>query len=77
MKKISVFLLSVFISITGYNQLKINELGYLDIPEIHTTFLNDIWGYVDEEGNEYALVGARDGVSIVDISDPTTPTEVF
>lgn len=77
MKKISVFLLSVFISITGYNQLNMNELGYLDIPEIHTTFLNDIWGYEDEEGNEYALVGARDGVSIVDISDPATPTEVF
>ena len=52
------------------------QIGFLDIPTLHSTELNDIWGYTDEEGNEYALVGCFDGVSIVDISDPTTPWEV-
>lgn len=39
--------------------------------------LSDIWGYVDEEDNEYALVGTYSGLSIVDITDPTSPEEVF
>jgi choice-of-anchor B domain-containing protein len=39
--------------------------------------LSDVLGYVDEEGNEYALVGVYDGLSIVDISDPENPEEIF
>ena len=40
--------------------------------------LNDIWGYVDSAGIEYALVGLNSGVSVVDVStDPAIPTEVF
>lgn len=39
--------------------------------------LNDVWGWVDDSTNvEYALVGRRDGVSIVDLSNPANPTEV-
>ena len=38
---------------------------------------NDIWGYVDSSGNEYAIVGLREGVSFVDVTDPTTPNEIF
>ena len=57
-------------------QLNMTQLGYLDIPTLHSTGLNDIWGYTDELGNEYALVGAKDGVSIVDVTVPTSPVEV-
>lgn len=35
--------------------------------------LSDIWGYTDEEGREYALVGLRSAVAIVDITEPTNP----
>lgn len=38
--------------------------------------VNDVWGYVDENGIEYALVGTTIGVSIVDVSDPLNPNEV-
>ncbi|MEL6673157.1 MAG: choice-of-anchor B family protein [Bacteroidota bacterium] len=38
--------------------------------------LNDIWGYVSPQGVEYALVGLRDGFSIVSLADPTQPVEV-
>lgn len=71
---LALLLLVVFQS-TG--QLNITELGSLDLNSAHSTGLNDIWGYTDEFGNEYALVGAEDGVSIVDISDPTEPNEIF
>lgn len=66
-------LMTAFIS---FGQLNMSQLGYLDIPEMHGMKCNDIWGYTDEEGNEYALVGAENGVSIVDVTDPTNPTEV-
>lgn len=39
--------------------------------------INDVWGYVDGTGIEYALVGTNTGVSIVSLSDPTQPTEVL
>ncbi|MCB0396878.1 MAG: choice-of-anchor B family protein [Flavobacteriales bacterium] len=38
--------------------------------------LSDIWGYADG-GKEYALVGVRNGVSIVDITDPANPNELY
>ena len=39
--------------------------------------LNDIWGWVDSLGNEYAIVGMNDGTSIIDLSDPLSPQEVL
>ncbi|MDF2438616.1 MAG: hypothetical protein K0Q95_2992 [Bacteroidota bacterium] len=36
----------------------------------------NITGYVDTAGNEYALVGVADGLSIVDVTNPTAPVEV-
>jgi len=38
--------------------------------------LSNIWGYTDPSGNNYALVGTTDAVSIVDISNPDTPIEL-
>jgi len=35
--------------------------------------LSDVWGYTDENGREYALVGLKTGTSIVDISEPNNP----
>lgn len=37
----------------------------------------NICGYVDQSGNEYALVGASGGMSIVDVTDPVNPLEVI
>jgi choice-of-anchor B domain-containing protein len=37
---------------------------------------NDIWGYVDSTGNEYALVGLRGGTEIVDVTDPDNPIKL-
>ena len=35
--------------------------------------LSDVWGYVDDMGREFALVGLSESVAIVDITTPTTP----
>lgn len=77
MKKIIVVLYTLLISNVSFPQVNTSFLGQLDVPDNHSTQLNDVWGYVDEDGNEYALVGARHGTSIVDVSDPANPVEIF
>ena len=38
---------------------------------------NDIWGHVDlNTGKEYAIIGLRNGVAVVDVTTPTVPVEV-
>jgi len=58
---------------TSSAQLNMTLLG----TKTYANELNDIWGYVDSLGNEYALVGAQDGVSIVDVTDPANPMEIW
>jgi choice-of-anchor B domain-containing protein len=41
----------------------------------YNIILNDIWGYVDSFGTEYALVGDQGGLSIVSLADPANPVE--
>ena len=66
----------VAFSFVGYAQLNMTLKGQINYQQLHGTLLNDIWGYVDQQGNEYALVGAREGVSIVSLADPENPVEV-
>ena len=58
------------ISQASLNMVQIGNLSY-------NQDLNDIWGYVDHDGNEHALVGCANGFSYVDISNPSNPEEVF
>lgn len=34
---------------------------------------NDIWGYVDSDGREYALMGAYQGTAIIEVTNPASP----
>lgn len=73
-----LFLLSIILSTTSImSQFNMNLLSNVNYQALHNAQLNDIWGYVDEEGNEYALVGTTKGTSIVDVTDPENPVEVF
>ena len=72
-----LLIICAFTTFFGAAQTNTNLIGYLDLPTIHSTEMNDIWGYTDELNNEYALVGTQDGTSIVDITDGANPVEVF
>ncbi len=52
-------------------------MSHVDYQALHNADLNDVWGYVDELGNEYAIVGTTKGTSVVDVTDPSNPFEVF
>ena len=68
-------LLALFLMIccaTVNAQTNLELVGQLSYPQR----LNDIWGYTAPDGTEYALVGLREGVSIVSLADPSNPTEV-
>ncbi len=74
MKKL-ILLLSAYCTLhTAYSQdsLNITKLGHLTYP----VQLSNLWGYATE-GHEYALVGTGNGMSIVEVTDPANPTEVF
>lgn len=75
MKNLILISIFSFLTIFSFSQRSMNmqEVGKFT----YTESLSDVWGYVDEGGNEYALVGVYDGFSIVDISDPANPNEVF
>ena len=75
-QKLLILLLFSLISIPGFSQLgslNVALLGHLSYQQD----LNDIWGYVDSSGTEYALVGVYNGVSIVSLANPANPTELF
>ncbi len=53
------------------DKLNIEKIGQLTYDK----GLNDVWGYTDPNGTEYALVGLDSGISVVDISTPSNPVE--
>ncbi|MEZ4806530.1 MAG: choice-of-anchor B family protein [Flavobacteriales bacterium] len=77
-------LLAMLFPFMALAQLNITELGRLDYQALRNSDLSNLWGYTDEFGNEYAVVGVNGtgpnnpgGVSVVDVSDPADPVEVF
>ncbi len=48
-----------------------------DLVEYHSGVkYNDVWGYVDGAGNEYAILGSVDSVIVIDVTNCANPTYV-
>ena len=74
MKKILlIFLISPFFlsSQSNYN------LSLLGTYDWNNTEGNDIWGWADMNGNEYDLVGLNNGFSVVNVTNPNSPSQEF
>jgi choice-of-anchor B domain-containing protein len=74
MKKLLLFLMSLTLVLNSSAQTNVTFKSNLAYPN---DALSNIGGYVDSQGNEYALVGYESGLSIVDVTNPTNPVEVF
>jgi len=69
------FLFPIFL-ITGLLVAQTNVTFLSNFNPYPSAGYNDIWGYVDGAGNEYALLGVRTGTSIVNVTNPANPVEV-
>lgn len=74
----SFFLFSNFLVFAQFSpSLNMDSLSHIDYQQLHQANLNDVWGYADGQGNEYAIVGTSKGTSIVNVTNPNNPIEVF
>jgi choice-of-anchor B domain-containing protein len=55
-----------------YGQAPLNIEVLANVPQ--PGVCNDIWGYVDEEGREYAIIGNRNDTRIYDLQEPSSPS---
>jgi choice-of-anchor B domain-containing protein len=63
----------------GFTCAGINLRAQLALSDLSSrpSGANDIWGHVDlNTEREYALIGLRNGVAVVDVTDPDAPVEV-
>ena len=74
MKRLYFILLLLPTLSSAQSSFNINLLSTFDYP---TTKGNDIWGWADSIGNEFALVGLRNGVSCVNVTNSSSPFEEF
>ena len=84
---ITLFSLQVFAQTPCENGLAdgfpcnlVDQMSFMSIQDLNVESsgqgdgTNDIWGWVDPaDGTEYALVGQKNGLSVVDISNPINP----
>ena len=52
-------------------QISENVIFHANLDE-HPAY-NDVWGYTAPNGDEYALLGTRSGVAVINVSDPKNP----
>jgi len=74
------FLLSIFFSIFNFQFSIFNSFAQLNVSFLsqytYSGNLSNIWGFAGN-GREYALVGEFYKTSVVDVTDPAHPVEVF
>ena len=79
MRLLYTFLLLALASISygqeDFNLELVSNVDYV-VPGQDGEAGNDIWGYVSEDGTEYAIVGTTTNTRIYDLSDPTEPREI-
>lgn len=70
--KLPLLLLLLLVPVFAQGQLNVNLVANLQ----YNVTGNDIWGWVAPDGTEYALMGLRNGISIVSLAEPANPVEV-
>lgn len=71
-----IFLVFSLLSISVFSQSTLN-METLSSFDYTTDEWSDIWGYVDEEGNEYAISGTEDSIYFIDVTDCSNPEVIF
>lgn len=65
--------IAAFSCLTAQSNFNLEFIANLDQ---HPEGYNDIWGYVAQDGTEYAILGCVAGTSIISLENPVNPIEV-
>ena len=76
LKLVALLSLLVIITSSGLGQGSPNAQLLAQVDDYHSVGYNDCWGYTAPDGREYALLGVRNGTSIIDITDGPSVVEV-
>jgi len=75
--KILITIIAIVLAHTSLHAQGSPNVTLLDhIDDYPSVGYNDCWGYTAPDGREYALLGVRNGTSIVDITDAGNASEV-
>lgn len=66
-------LLALCFTAKAQENFNVELIGSLD----YDVLLSDVWGYVAEDGTEYAIIGLFTGTAVISLEDPANPTEVL
>ena len=69
--KFTVLTLACLLSLQLVGQENLNLELVANVPTVSSA--NDIWGFVDQEGIEYAIVGTRDNTLVFSLETPSAP----
>lgn len=70
--RFTAILMMLAVTLSAQTNFNLTELA--NVP--YTEGCNDIWGYVDADGTEYAILGTRQATAILSLADPANPVEV-
>lgn len=73
MKNFTHVFVLCFLALNGFAQKDFNLEMVANVPVNEEG--NDIWGYVDAEGTEYAIMGSQTKTTIWSLEDPANPIE--
>ncbi len=78
--KLSLLLVFCAISTIGlYAQARLNidSVGNFKFINPSVVNTNEVWGHVDSNGTEYALVGRGNGFSVISLQNPASPDLIY
>ena len=71
---VTVSLIGTEPAIAGFPANNVSLYAWLDLNDLGgTDDGNDCWGYVSPSGREYALMGVRNALYVIEITDPGNP----
>jgi len=75
MKKFALlaFVLFSFATFAQNPDFNVTQVSNVQYPE----GCNDIWGYVDQNGMEYAVLGTRTATVVLSLEDPAVPQQIY
>ena len=72
---VALFIYSVLPSISQYEPGVNNNVTLLSHWDNYSVYSN-IWGWTDANGREYVLIGHDQGTSVIDVTNPNSPSEI-